>query len=93
MHKVLDAFPNVSVLVSKISVIATVERSLGDLDDVRSSPMRRMHDFINIFKAQDIVPDRKGCGTNRVLRQARVMGKIILCPDSELYPAGRLEES
>ncbi|MDR6511562.1 hypothetical protein J2792_002434 [Novosphingobium capsulatum] len=51
-----------------------------------------MHDLIDFTTMQDVMSDREGCRRDRLLGQSGIVDNIVLRPDRELQPAGKLEK-
>jgi len=90
--RIPDNFPQVTIGISKVTGIATIECRLRVSDDFGTSPTRRLNDLIDLATIQNIVSYCEGSRGYRLLRQPRVVGNIILRPDRELQTAGQVEE-
>ena len=85
-------FPQMPIGIAEVARIAAVERLLRLLDDLGAGAAGLRHHCVDLLAAGDIVADGERRGADRRLGKAGVVRDVVLRPDSELHPAGQLEE-
>jgi hypothetical protein len=85
-------FPDMPVRVAEVAGIAAIECVLRRLDDLGAGAPRLLDRLVDLFPARHIVADRERRRTVPGLRQARIVGDVVLRPDRELQSSREVEE-